>query len=62
MGEMSAIWNLKLSLSRLGVACVDKGSFGLHFVRCFIFWTHEEVVTDHFRLSKDKVEVLDTRE
>jgi hypothetical protein len=59
---MATLSNLRLSLSRFSVACVDRSPFGLHFVKCFIFRTHEEVVTDHLLVSKGGVRVLDRRE
>jgi hypothetical protein len=59
---MSLIANLKLSLTKFTVTCVNRGSFGLHFMKCFILRTHEEVVTDHLLVSEDQVRVLDKRE
>ncbi len=59
---MMEIKNLKLSLSRFGVSCYDNASFGLHFIRCFILQTHEDVVTDHLLVSEEGVRVLDERE
>jgi hypothetical protein len=59
---MTTLSNLRLSLTKFSVTCVNRGSFGLHFVKCFIFRTHEEVVTDRLLVSKDGVRVLDKRE
>lgn len=54
--------NLKLSLARFRLACVDKGLSGLHSIRCFVVRTNEEVVTDHLSVSDGQVMVLDKRE
>jgi hypothetical protein len=59
---MSAIVSLKLSLTRFTVTCLDRGSFGLHFVKCLILRTREDVVTDHLLVSENEVKVLDKRE
>ncbi len=59
---MMEIRNLKLSLSRLGVKCFNKASFGLHLIRCYVLEEHEDVVTDHLLVSDKVVKVLDRRE
>lgn len=60
--KLSAIRKLKLSLTRFNVTCLSKGALGLHFVKCFIFKTHEDVVTDHVLVTGAEVRVLDKRE
>jgi hypothetical protein len=59
---MMEIKNLKLSMSRFSVSYFSKASFGLHFIRCLVLRTHEDVVTDHLLVSEEGVRVLDTRE
>lgn len=59
---MMEIKNMKLSLSRFRVSCLNKASFGLHFIRCLALRTHEDVVTDHLLVSEEGVRVLDRRE
>lgn len=59
---MSAIRNLKPSLTRFNVTCLNKGSFGLHLVKCFVLRTHEDIVTDHILVAGAELRVLDKRE
>lgn len=59
---MQGITSLKISLLRFRTNCLEKVLSGLTFVQCRLFRMHEEVVTDHLRISKGEVRVLDLRE
>ncbi len=58
---MEGVTLLKISLGRLSTACFKKVRGGLSLVRCVMFETHEDVVTDHLVITKDSVRVLDHR-
>lgn len=59
---MIEVRNLKLSLTRFRVGCLEKAYLGLHFVRCLLLQEQEDVVTDHLLVSEQGVHVLDNRE
>lgn len=46
--------NLKLPLSKFSVACLDTASHGMHFVKCFVLRTREDIVTDHLLVRGKK--------
>jgi hypothetical protein len=54
--------NLKLSLTRFKVSCLERAYLGLRFIRCLLVQAQDDVVSDHFLVSEEGVKVLDNRE
>jgi hypothetical protein len=58
---MSTFATSRFPLTKLSMACVNRGPFGLHSIKRFIFRTHEVIVTDHLLVSGDEARMLDNR-